>query len=328
MMEVDMLKRSCTALLLLIGTSGLLLGQVSITGKITGVVTDPTGAVIPGAKVTASGQSLMSPRATISQSDGSYLFDLLPSGSYDFTAAAAGFKTFSQKGILLTAGFTATLNPRLEVGGIEDIVTVNAEAPAVDVKDTQGSTTFDLNLLQNIPSGRDPWSTVAQTPGATVSTFDVGGNQSYQQSTMQVHGSTPGEQLFSFNGLDLNWPGSNGGYTQFYTDHDALDEFQVVSDNAPAAVPIGGVYMNMVTKSGSNQLHGFASAYYSTAGLQANPELPTFNGKVVNAGSPIVMARDTSVGAGGPFIKNRWWLFGDYRRYDLREDILAVRQMN
>ena len=200
-----MLKRSCTALLLLIGTSGLLLGQVSITGKITGVVTDPTGAVIPGAKVTASGQSLMSPRATISQSDGSYLFDLLPSGSYDFTAAATGFKTFSQKGILLTAGFTATLNPRLEVGGIEDIVTVNAEAPAVDVKDTQGSTTFDLNLLQNIPSGRDPWSTVAQTPGATVSTFDVGGNQSYQQSTMQVHGSTPGEQLFSFNGLDLNW---------------------------------------------------------------------------------------------------------------------------
>ena len=102
-MEVDMLKRSCTALLLLIGTSGLLLGQVSITGKITGVVTDPTGAVIPGAKVTASGQSLMSPRATISQSDGSYLFDLLPSGSYDLTAAATGFKTFSQKGILLTA---------------------------------------------------------------------------------------------------------------------------------------------------------------------------------------------------------------------------------
>jgi hypothetical protein len=302
--------------------------QVAITGKITGVVTDPTGAVVPGAKVTATGQALMSPRITASQNDGSYLFDLLPPGSYEVTVAASGFKTFSQKGVLLTAGFTATLNPRLEVGAAQEVVSVTAEAPAVDVKETQGSTTFDLNLLQNIPSGRDPWSTVAQTPGATVSTVDVGGNQSYQQSTMQVHGSTPGEQLFSFNGLDLNWPGSNGGYTQFYTDHDALDEFQVVSDNAPAAVPIGGVYMNMVTKSGSNQLHGQAAAYYATSAFQAASQLPTFGGNPVNAGSPIVMDRDTATGAGGPLIKDRWWLYASYRRYDLREDVLAVRQRN
>jgi len=99
-------------------------------------------------------------------------------------------------------------------------------------------------------------------PGSTLSTFDVAGNNSYQQSTMQVHGSTPAEQIYSYNGLDLNWPGANGGYTQFYTNHDSFDEFQVVADNAPASVPIGGVYMNMVTKSGSNQLHGQAVFYY------------------------------------------------------------------
>ena len=322
------MRQACTVLLFLLCTSALLVGQVAITGKITGVVTDATGAVVPGAKVTANGEALMSPRITTSQNDGSYLFDLLPPGSYEVTVAAAGFKTFSQKGVILTAGFTATLNPRLEVGATGETVTVTAEAPAVDVKETQGSTTFDQNLLQNIPSGRDPWSTVAQAPGATVSTVDVGGNQSYQQSTMQVHGSTPGEQLFSFNGLDLNWPGSNGGYTQFYTDHDALDEFQVVSDNAPAEVPIGGVYMNMVTKSGSNQLHGSAAAYYATAAFQAASQLPTFGGKPVNAGSPIVMDRDTTAGMGGPLIKDRWWVYGSYRRYDLREDVLAVRQKN
>src|SRR5437773_10067358 len=79
-------------------------------------------------------------------------------------------------------------------------------------------------------------------PGATVGTFDVAGNNSYRQSAMQVHGSTQAEQVYSYNGLDLNWPGANGGYTQFYTNHDSFDEFQVVADNAPASVPIGGIY--------------------------------------------------------------------------------------
>jgi hypothetical protein len=159
-------------------------------------------------------------------------------------------------------------------------------------------------------------------PGVTSSTFDVAGNNSYQQSAMQVHGSTQAEQIYSYNGLDLNWPGSNGGYTQFYTNHDSFDEFQVVSDNAPAAVPIGGIYMNQVTKSGSNQLHGQAAAYYLSAAFQAGVKQPA--NAVVNTGSPFDMTLDASAGLGGPIIRDKWWLYGDYRRYDLRQRILAV----
>jgi len=96
----------------------------------------------------------------------------------------------------------------------------------VDVQTVQTATTFNQQLLQDIPAGRDPWSTVAQMPGVTLTTFDVGGNQSMQQSAMQVHGSTPAEQVFSFNGLDLNWPGANGGYTQFYSNHDRSKSFK------------------------------------------------------------------------------------------------------
>ncbi len=316
------------AVLLLTCAARFAFAQAAITGKVTGTITDASGAVVPNAKVTAKGSALMSPRSTLAQSDGSYLFDLLPPGTYEVTAEAVGFKLFSEGGVVLTAGFTATINAKLEVGAATDVVNVTSEAPAVDVKGTEGSTTFDQSLLQNIPSGRDPWSTVAQVPGAAISTFDVGGNQSYQQSTMQVHGSTPGEQSFSFNGLDLNWPGSNGGYTQFYTDHDSFDEFQLVSDNAPASVPIGGVYMNMVTKSGSNELHGQVAAYYATAGMQAGSQPLMFNGAAVTPGSPIVIDGDVSGDVGGAIIKNRWWLFQSYRRYDLREDVLSVRQQD
>ena len=133
---------------------------------------------------------------------------------------------------MITAGFTATINSKLQVGEVTQTVKVEGE-PVVDLQSVQTSTTFDQKLLQDIPSGRDPWSTVAQMPGVTTSTFDVAGNNSYQQSAMQVHGSTPAEQIYSYNGLDLNWPGANGGYTQFYTNHDSFDEFQVVADNAP-----------------------------------------------------------------------------------------------
>src|SRR5438034_5782855 len=142
--------------------------------------------------------------------------------------------------------------------------------------------------------------------------------------SMQIHGSTQAEQVYSFNGLDLNWPGASGGYTQFYTNHDSFDEFQVVSDNAPASVPIGGIYMNMVTKSGSNQLHGQAALYYLTAATQAGVKQPLFQGSPVSTGSPFNMTRDTSTSLAGPLMRDRWWLFGSYRRYDLNQRILAV----
>jgi len=299
----------------------LALGQIAITGKITGVVTDASGAAVPNATVTVKSSALMAARTTSSGADGSYLFDLLPPGTYEVTVTGSGFKGFSETGVVLTAGFTATVNAKLQVGQVTETVKVEGE-PVVDLQNNQTATTFDQSLLQEIPSGRDPWSTVAQMPGVTSSTFDVAGNNSYQQSAMQIHGSTQAEQIYSYNGLDLNWPGSNGGYTQFYTNHDSFDEFQVVSDNAPASVPIGGIYMNQVTKSGSNTVHGQAAAYYLSAAFQAGVKQPA--NAVVNTGSPFDMTLDSSASLGAPIIRDKWWFYGDYRRYDLRQRILAV----
>ncbi len=302
---------------------GMTLGQVATTGKIAGVVTDSSGAAVPNATVTVKSTALMAERTTTTGSDGAYLFDLLPPGAYEVSVTSKGFKGFTETGVVLTAGFTATVNASLQVGEVTDVIRVEGEN-VVDLQGVQTSTTFDQTLLQDIPSGRDPWSTVAQMPGVTSSTFDVAGNNSYQQSAMQVHGSTQAEQIYSFNGLDLNWPGASGGYTQFYTNHDSFDEFQVVSDNAPASVPIGGIYMNMVTKSGSNDLHGQAALYYLTAATQAGVKQPLFQGTPVPTGSPFNMTRDTSASLGGPVMRDRWWLFGSYRRYDLNQRILAV----
>src|SRR4029077_19960233 len=132
-----------------------LLAQVSTTGKVAGVVTDASGAVVAAASVTVKSPALMADRTSPVQADGSYLFDLLPPGTYELTTSAQGFQTLRQTGIVITAGFTATVNSHLQIGQVQQTVTVAVE-PVVDVQTVQTSTTFNQQLLQDIPAGRDP----------------------------------------------------------------------------------------------------------------------------------------------------------------------------
>jgi Carboxypeptidase regulatory-like domain/TonB dependent receptor-like, beta-barrel len=309
--------------------------QVAITGRITGTVTDGTGAAIEGATITVTGPALMEPRVVTSQSGGAFLAEQLPPGQYEVNCSKTGFNAFLQKGIVLTAGFTATVNATLPVGNTTQTVEVMGKEPVVDVQSSSTPTTFEISMLQNVPSGRDPWSTVAQVPGTTTSTFDVAGNQSAQQSSMSVHGSKTTEAVYSFNGLNLDWPGGNGGSTAFYVDYDSFQEIQVVTDAAPPEVSVGGVYINMVTKSGSNLFHGLAGFYYLTNGTQATLQPTTFTSPttgvtsvVKNAGSPLIMARDITLNGGGPLIKDKLWGFGAYRFYVVKDAQLASLNSN
>ncbi|MGC2530830.1 MAG: carboxypeptidase-like regulatory domain-containing protein [Candidatus Acidiferrum sp.] len=129
---------------------GLTSAQIAITGKITGVVTDSSGAAIPNATVTVKSTALMAPRNTTTSGEGVYLFDLLPPGTYDVTITGNGFRTETQTGVVITAGFTATVSPKLQVGEVTQTVQVEGE-PVVDLQSAQTSTTFDQSLLQNIP---------------------------------------------------------------------------------------------------------------------------------------------------------------------------------
>jgi hypothetical protein len=326
----------CLALLsLLTWYSMTLSAQVAISGRITGVVTDNTGATIEGATVEVTGTALMHPRSVHTQAGGAYLVEQLPPGEYDVTCSQPGFQVFLEKHVVLIAGFTATVNPALHIGSATQTVEVTGQGPVVDVQGTSAPTTFETSLLQNIPSGRDPWSTVAQVPGTTTSTFDVAGNQSAQQSSMSVHGSKTTEAVYSFNGLNLDWPGGSGGSTAFYVDYDSFQEVQVVTDAAPPEVSVGGVYINMVTKSGSNQFHGMAAGYYLTNGTQAALKSTTFTSPttgvtspVTNAGSPLIMARDITANGGGALIRDRLWGFGAYRYYVVKDAQLASLNSN
>lgn len=310
--------------LLICMSAVLAMAQVAITGAIRGAVTDPSGAALPNVTIVAEGPAIMHARTITTDVSGNYLFDALPPGTYKLTYTLAGFRPEQRANVVITAGFTAAISPQLAVGSNQSTIEVQADAVAIDTTNNTSSVTFDEALLQNIPSGRDTFSTVAQAPGVASSDFDIAGSQSFQQSVMQVHGSLPGDQVYSFNGLRLNWPGSTGGYTSFYVDDDSLSQLQVVTDSAQAEVGVGGVYMNLVPKSGANQMHGLAAMYYQSAGTQATISNPTYQGATVPAGTPFIMARDIATNLGAPLLNNKWWIFGSWRLYDLKESVLSV----
>ncbi len=185
-------------------STALATGQVAITGAIRGVVTDSSGAVLPNVSVVAEGPAIMRSRNVATDIAGSYFIESLPPGTYHLTYTISGFRPEVRSNIVITAGFTANVSPQLSVGANQQTVEVQADSAVVDTTNNTASTTFDEALLQNLPSGRDTFSTVSQAPGVATSDFDIAGSQSFQQSVMQVHGSLPGDQGYSFNGLRLN----------------------------------------------------------------------------------------------------------------------------
>jgi len=328
--EVFMRNLIVRVFLFLLIPCGYAYGQASVSGSITGVVLDPQGATIAGAVVTVTSQALLTPKTQKSVEGGIYLVEQLPPGTYGITCTFPGFKGFQQNGIVLTAGFKATVNVSLALGDASEMITVSGnDSPVVDVTSSTQPTTFDSTLLANTPYGNDPWSMLAQTPGVTTSTFDVGGNNSYQQSSESVHGSKTTEQTYVFNGLTLE--ATSGTSTDFYVDPYSFSEAQFVTDAAPPEIPTGGAYLNMITRQGSNAVHGFVLFNYEADKTQRQlpPTVftPLVSGAgpvtVLNAGSPFIRAFDSAADIGGPIIKDRWWIFGAYRVYQLKQQLRA-----
>lgn len=312
-------------LIFILSTCPYLLAQTQ-TGNIVGHVVDENGEDLPGVTVTLTSEALIAAKRTmITNESGNYRFIALPPGTYDISFSLEGFRPAERKSITITANFTATVDAQMRTETLVEEVTVTAAAYVVDTKSTILATNIDKNLLERIPSGRDIWSVVEQAPGIVPDRFNIGGTESAQQSSLSVHGAT-GQQQFSVNGLTLNWPGSNGAWTSFYFDHDSFEEVQIQTGGASAEVSVGGVYMNLITKSGGNKLHGAGTLFYEPGWLQGNNVTPELKAKGINKSSPVDVIFDSNVNLGGPIKKDKVWFFTSYRFYKINTQILGMKR--
>jgi hypothetical protein len=308
-------------LAIFIGTP-LAFAQAQTTGSITGSVTDTSGAILPGVSITLSGERLIGGAQTqVTDTSGTYRFDRLSPGTYAVKYELQGFRTVDMPDVRVSASFIATINVKLEVGSVAETITVTGESPTVDVSSNLQQTVMNQEILEGIPTGRDPWSLAKLIPGVPVATYDVGGTQSMQQSSMSAHGSSTNDVSYNIDGATVNWPGGGGGATMIYYDQGMFEEVNYMTAAIPAEQMAGGVSINMVTKDGGNMWRGNARYNFANDSLQANnwddtvAHVASINPAATFLGNPTKKTYDFNVSGGGAIVQNKIWVNGTIRRW-------------
>jgi hypothetical protein len=291
------------------GTSKTAWAQFT-TARLSGAVVDNSGAAIPGATVTVEQAGTGYKQSVKTAAAGEYLFPSLPVGVYQLTAEMTGFSTFVQKGIGLAVGQAASQKVTLAVGSVSQQVTVEGSSNQVTTDDAAITQVIDEKSIASLPmNGREAQQLVFLVPGAVDVTGQNCGNDC-------EGGVLPGEQYAKVNG-----GGSNGvyylldgvDYNDMYINTnlpfpspDALQEFNVQTDNMSTAYgnATGGV-ANVVTKSGTDKIHGDVFEYLRNYAMDA---------KNYFADSPDPLKQNQFGGTiGGPILKGKLFYFGSYQ---------------
>src|SRR5690348_15739325 len=307
---------ACVFLLCLI--SVLAFAQTGNQGTIEGTVTDPSGAVVPGATITATNTATGVNFSSQSTQDGLYRFAVLPVGIYDIKVDKAGFASAVNKGVALNVGAKVSLDLKLAVSGETSIVNVTSAAPLVETTRTQVSTTVDANSVRDLPvNGRNFIDFVLLTPGVTrdVRTGDISfGGQRGTLNSLTVDGVDDNNTFF---GQTTGRTGSGRAPYQF--SEDAVQEFQVNSNGYSAEQGrAGGAIINVVTKSGTNAFHGEGFEFFRDRGLNANDPIYSLQRAFAESQGktpplkPGYHFNQFGGNVGGPIVKNRAFFFFDY----------------
>ncbi len=301
-------------LALFLGTSVVLFAQ-SYTASIRGVVTDPSQAGVPGAKVIATDVSRNAEHVAVTDVAGRYVLTSLPPGKYTLAVEAAGFKRYSQSAFELQVAQQAQVDVPLAVGPVTESITVTAEAPLLETGTSSLGKVVNNRSIINLPlNTRNVYSLIFLTPGVTGS---IGNN--YNSMSYSVNGARATMMDTIIDGVTGSFPTVNGftGISVFPS-VDAIDEFKVMGANYPAEYgrSLGSV-LNVVFKSGTNQWHGSAYEFLRNSVLDANNFFDNRRGQKLAS-----FKRNQFGGtASGPIRKDKTFFMGSYE--GLRERSLA-----
>jgi len=223
------------------------------TGNVYGKITDEDGNPLPGVTVTLTGAKT-APLTSITSAEGIYRFlSLPPSRDYVVRAELAGFKTAERTGIIVVVGHNVELNLTMDMGRIEEEVTVTAVSPVVDTKKTSVGITVTQEVLQSLPTARDPWVILQMAPSIIVDRENVGGVESGQQSSYVARGGPRSQNVWAMDGLVITDPAAIGASPSYY-DFDAFEEMNITVGGSDVTVQTGGVALNMITRRGGNRV--------------------------------------------------------------------------
>jgi hypothetical protein len=312
----------CLLVLFLSGTAGM---AQTVTGSVRGIVSDPGGAEVPGAKVIITNASTGVTGQTATDKNGLYDFEFLVLGNYTISATAPGFETGKVGPFQVQIDQIVAADVKLQLG--KTSVTVNVagdQALLLNTENSTISTSISSTTLENMPlDGLNVQTATLYLPGSVnPNSALMGGTQGTERDAYTVHEGSPSDVQPSFNGnrqqsnsyildgVDVNETLQNGlGYNPSPY---SIQEVHVITGNADAEFGnVNGGEVDMVTKGGTNQLHGSVFEFHEDGGLTAN----TWANKNVGAGRASYTQNQFGAAAGGPIFKNKLFFFGNYEGF-------------
>src|SRR5687767_6410699 len=307
-------------------------------GAIAGTVTDASGAVLPGATVTltSSQGTVGGNQEVISDERGAFQFLRLVPGTYSVRAVLQGFRPYTATDITVNSDQTARADARLEIGTMEEGIVVSGEAPLLDTSSALKQTVLTQEVLESLPNRMDVWSITRVIPSIVVSKVDVGGSESFLQSGVTVRG-TDNEGGYYIDGMDVSSLDGEGDGATMYLDPYAFAESNFLAGNNPAESPRGGLVFNMVTKTGTNQLHGGGMFSGANRGMGFDNFSDKLRSDLLATLSPAVLAIrpdikpgadinyiwDTGFWLAGPIVRDKLWFSTTYHYQELLQYFLG-----
>ena len=226
---------------------------------VSGVVTDASGAVLPGVTVEAASPVLIEKiRTTVTDTQGLYsLVDLRP-GVYSLSFTLTGFTPLRREGLVVSSNVNLPVNVELKVGGLEETLTVSGQAAVVDVRNSARTAVLPRDILDALPTSRTYTTAGAIIPGIKLTKPDIGGTQAVQQAYPVSHGMVNhGDNIMLVDGMPVKL---NGTTSQAYTNFSMVEEVTYQTTGIAADTSGGGVRVNMIPKDGAIDSRGMCSS--------------------------------------------------------------------
>ena len=304
--------RQILAALLLSAAPGVAAAQES---RIAGLVTDATGAVLPGVTVEAASPVLIEgSRTAVSDAAGRYAIVQLRPGTYTVSFTLPGFSTVKRDGVELTTNFTANINAEMRVGALEETITVSGSSPVVDVQNVVRSTVINADAINSLPTNKSWHGLGVITVGINSRTIDVGGAAGEQQNHLTAHGSVVTDFVVQLEGMNAS-NFAQGSYSNSSIQAtDASTEELVYEIGAISAdVAGGGVRINIIPKQGGNRFSGSAFLNGAAESWQGNNFTDEIRAQGVTDTTHLLKVWDSSFAFGGPIKQDKLWFFTAHR---------------
>jgi hypothetical protein len=277
----------------------------SAQAALAGTVRDASGAVLPGVTVEAASPALIEKvRAAVTDGTGQYRIEDLRPGTYAVTFTLPGFSTLKRDGIDLSGSQVANLSVELRVGAVEETVTVSGAAPVVDVRSTRRETTLSGDTIRAIPSVRSYSALLVTVPGVQTDRNNVATGPLI--AIAPIHGGRSLESRLAVDGLTVGNPHGGNQPTHYVVDVSNASEVTFSTSGGLGESETAGLIMNVVPKSGGNDVSG--SAYFSgfSKAMQSQNWTPDLG---IAAPVPTKKVYDVTASVGGPIRRDRLWYF-------------------